>query len=165
MASFLDLHQDAIGGTIETFDRLIFKGHLNALFPQGAFKRYLDRRGILLKDAGDFFEAETVRLKAHAKALADDNGRPFIYLNAAQTRATGSSKESLARRIAAQDGVTEGLVCVFSTLEPCRSFTVAGNRETQHVNQAPGRCSTCCGSSGTTASSWSPWAIPGSARR
>ena len=42
MAIVLDLHRDAIGGTIATFDRLIFKGHLNALFPQGAFKRYLD---------------------------------------------------------------------------------------------------------------------------
>jgi hypothetical protein len=68
------------------------------LFPQGAFKRYLDRRGILLKDAGAFFEAETARLKAHAKALADDRGRPFVYLNAAHTHATGSSKESPDRR-------------------------------------------------------------------
>jgi hypothetical protein len=142
MASFLDLHQDAISGTIETFDRLIFKGHLNALFPQGAFKRYLDRRGILLKDAGSFFEAETARLKAHAKALADDNGRRFVYLNAAHTHATGSSKESLARRIAAEDRVAEGLVCVFSTLEPCRSFTVAGNRETQRLEvvRRPRQC-------------------------
>ena len=86
MATFGDLHRDAIAGTIGTFDRLIFKGHLNALFPQGAFKRYLDRRDILLKDAGAFFEAETARLKAHAKALADDSGRPFIYLSAAHTR-------------------------------------------------------------------------------
>jgi hypothetical protein len=117
MAIFLDLHRDAIGGTIATFDRLIFKGHLNALFPRGAFKRYLDRRDILLKDAGTFFEAETARLKAHAKALADDSSRPFVYLNAAH--ATGTSKESLARRIAEDDGVTEGLVCAFSTLEPC----------------------------------------------
>src|SRR3954451_2038204 len=140
MASFLDLHRDAISGTIEMFDRLIFKGHLNALFPQGAFKRYLDRRGILLKDAGDFFEAETARLKAHAKALADDNGRPFIYLNAAHTHATGTSKESLARRIAEDDGV--GLVCAFSTLEPCRSFTVAGNRETKRLEvvRRPRQC-------------------------
>ena len=94
MATFGDLHRDAIAGTIGTFDRLIFKGHLNALFPQGAFKRYLDRRGTLLKDAGAFFEAETARLKAHAKALADDSGRPFVYLNAAHTHATGTSKES-----------------------------------------------------------------------
>src|SRR3954447_23998070 len=55
MATFGDLHRDAIAGTIGT--RLIFKGHLNALFPPGAFKRYLDRRDILLKDAGAFFES------------------------------------------------------------------------------------------------------------
>src|SRR5688500_16643187 len=142
MAIFLDLQRDAIGGTIATFDRLIFKGHLNALFPQGAFKRYLDRRDILLKDAGAFFEAETARLKAHAKALADDSGRPFVYLNAAHTHATGTSKESLARRIAEDDGVTEGLVCAFSSLQPCRSFTVAGNRETKRLEvvRRPRRC-------------------------
>ena len=29
--------------------------------------------------------------------------------------------------------MTEGLVCAFSTLEPCRSFTVAGNRETKRL--------------------------------
>jgi hypothetical protein len=63
MATFGDLHRDAIAGTIGTFDRLIFKGHLNALFPRGAFKRSLDRRDILPKDAGAFFEAETARLK------------------------------------------------------------------------------------------------------
>ena len=142
MATFSDLHRDAIAGTIGTFDRLIFKGHLNALFPQGAFKRYLDRRDILLKDAGSFFEAETARLKAHAKALADNSGRPFVYLNAAHTHATGSSKESLARRIAEDDGVTEGLVCAFSTVEPCRSFTVAGNRETKRLEvvRRPRQC-------------------------
>src|SRR3954453_9442851 len=140
MATFGDLHRDAIAGTIGTFDRLIFKGHLNALFPQGAFKRYLDRRDILLKDAGAFFEAETARLKAHAKVLADNSGRPFVYLNAAHTHATGTSKESLARRIAEDDGV--GLVCAFSTLEPCRSFTVAGNRETKRLEvvRRPRQC-------------------------
>ena len=126
MATFGDLHRDARAGTIGTFDRLIFKGHLNALFPQGAFKRYLDRRGTLLKDAGAFFEAETARLKAHAKALADDSGRPFVYLNAAHTHATGTSKESLARRIAEDDGVTQGLVCAFSTLEPCSPWPATG---------------------------------------
>jgi hypothetical protein len=142
MAIFRDLHRDAIAGTIATFDRVIFKGHVNALFPKGAFKRYLDRRGVLLKDAGSFFEDETARLKEHAKALADGRGRPFVYLNAAHTHATGSSKEALARKIAATDGVSEGLVCVFSTLEPCRSFTVAGNRETRRLEvvRRPRRC-------------------------
>ncbi len=54
MDIFLDLHREAIQGVVEGFDRLIFKGHLTSLFPQGAFGRYLSKRGILLKDAGKF---------------------------------------------------------------------------------------------------------------
>src|SRR4051794_20475012 len=100
MATFGDLHRDAIAGTMGPSARLIFKAHPTALFPRGALKRSLDRRDILLKDAGSFFEAETARLKAHAKVLADDSGRPFVYLNAAHTHATGTSKDSLALRIA-----------------------------------------------------------------
>jgi hypothetical protein len=33
MKSFLERHQESISGTINTFDRVIFKGHLNAVFP------------------------------------------------------------------------------------------------------------------------------------
>src|SRR5690348_14045251 len=65
MKSFIDLHGDAIAGVINTFDRMIFKGHFNSFFPEGAFGRYLSRRGILLKDAGGFFEAETQRIRDH----------------------------------------------------------------------------------------------------
>jgi hypothetical protein len=37
----------------------------------------------------------------------------------------------MARAIAEQDGIAEGLLCIFSVLEPCLSFAVAGNRQTQ----------------------------------
>ena len=38
--------------------------------------------------------------------------------------------------------MTQGLVCAFSTLEPCRSFTVAGNRETKRLEvvRRPRQC-------------------------
>jgi len=39
----------------------------------------------------------------------------------------------MARAIAEQDGISEGLVCIFSVLEPCLSFAVAGNRKTQRL--------------------------------
>ena len=76
--------------------RAAFPSSLRFNLPQIVRQQYpmLLRPHILLKDAGAFFEAETARLKAHAKALADDSGRPFVYLNAAHTHATGSSKES-----------------------------------------------------------------------
>jgi hypothetical protein len=52
-----------IENTISTFDRVIFKGHLSGFFPRGAFGRYLWQRGVLLKDAGKFFESETKRIR------------------------------------------------------------------------------------------------------
>ena len=76
MNGFVDLHGELITGVIETFDRVIFKGHLNGFFPDGAFGRYLSRRGILLKDAGRFFEAETQRIRDHVVSLAAAAGRP-----------------------------------------------------------------------------------------
>ena len=136
MDIFLDLHRETIQGIVEGFDRLIFKGHLTSLFPQGAFGRYLSRRGVLLKDAGKFFEAETDRIVRHAKDVAEQEDRPYIYLQSAHTHASGQSKEAMARAIAERDGVTDGLVCIFSVLETCSSFAVVGNHRTHRLEVA-----------------------------
>jgi hypothetical protein len=112
MNGFVDLHGESITGVINTFDRVIFKGHLNGFFPDGAFGRYLSRRGILLKDAGPFFEAETQRIRDHVVSLAEAAGRPVEYLAGASTHRSGTSKEAWARAVAERDGVTQGLVCV-----------------------------------------------------
>lgn len=133
MDIFLNLHRDAILGVVEGFDRVIFKGYLTSMFPQGAFGRYLSKRGVLLKEAGKFFEAETARIKQHAQCAAERAGRPFIYLESAHTHASGRSKEALACSIAERDGITEGLVCIFSVLEACTSFAVVGNHRTHRL--------------------------------
>jgi hypothetical protein len=112
MNGFVDLHGASITSVIETFDRVIFKGHLNGFFPDGAFGRYLSRRGILLKDAGPFFEAETQRIRDHVVSLAAAAGRPVEYLAGSSTHRSGTSKEARARAIAERDGVAQGLVCV-----------------------------------------------------
>ena len=140
MNSFLELHGLSISGTINTFDRVIFKGHLNGFFPSGAFGRYLWRRGVPLKDAGRFFE--TQRIRDHVASVAAAAGRPVEYLAGASTHRSGSSKEARAREIAERDGVTEGLVCVLSVVEPCRSFTVAPNRQTRRLEvvRRPRKC-------------------------
>ncbi len=140
MNGFVDLHGESITGVINTFDRVIFKGHLNGFFPDGAFGRYLSRRGILLKDAGPFFEAETQRIRDHVVSLAEAAGRPVEYLAGASTHRSGTSKEAWARAVAERDGVTQGLVCVLSVVEPCRSFAVAPNRQTRRLEVRPRKC-------------------------
>ncbi len=133
METFLSIHQDAILGTLSTFDRMIFKGHLTRFFPDGAFTRFLSQQGVLLKDFSAYVQQATRILKAHAHQLAQDAQRPYLYLASATTKASGQSKEDLAREIAARDGITQGLICVFSVVEPCLSFAVRGNRETHRL--------------------------------
>src|SRR3954467_3535477 len=112
MNGFVDLHGGSITGVINTFDRVIFKGHLNGFFPDGAFGRYLSRRGILLKDAGRCFEAETQRIRDHVASVAAAAGRPVEYLAGASTHRSGRSKEAPTRAIGQGGGGTEGLGCV-----------------------------------------------------
>ena len=133
MQTFLSIHHDVITGTLSTFDRLIFKGHLTGLYPAGAFARFLNSQHVWLKDFAGYAETTTAQLKAQAQRVAAEAQRPYLYLAAASTAASGHSKEAQARAIAERDGLTEGLVCVFAVVEPCRTFTVRGNRETQRL--------------------------------
>ena len=104
MDIFLDRHQQSILGVVEGFDRIIFKGYLTSMFPDGAFGRYLYKRGVLLKEAGKFFEGETEALIQHAKATAEQAERPYRYLESAPTHASGQSKESMAGRLPSGTG-------------------------------------------------------------
>jgi hypothetical protein len=77
-------------------------------------------------------------LCVHAQRSAEQAGRPYIYLEHATTRDTGQTKEDLARKIADRDGITEGLVCILRTLEPCRSFKLRRNHSTHKLDVVPG---------------------------
>src|SRR6187551_3340728 len=143
MNSFLDVHGTSITGVIETFDRVIIKGHLNGFFPDGAFGRYLSRRGILLKDAGRFFEAETQRIRDHVVSLAATAERPVEYLAHASTHRSGTSKEARARAIAERDGVTQGLVCVLSVLSPAARSRSHRTGRPSAWRWSAGRASAC----------------------
>lgn len=142
MDTFLKVHAEDVVGKIETFDRMIFKGHLTRFFPEGAFTRFLHSQGVLLKDFSAYVQKATAAVKERAKALAAEAGRPFEYLATAHTRVSGKSKEELAREIAERDGIKEGLIAVFSTLELCSSFDVRGNSKTHRLEvvRAPRKC-------------------------
>ena len=131
MNGFVDLHGESITGVINTFDRVILKGHLNGFFPDGAFGRYLSRRGILLKDAGRFFEAETQRIRDHVVSLAAAAGRPVEYLMGSSTHRSGLSKEARARAIAERMGLRKGC-CAY-----CRWSSLAGHSGS-HPTGRPG---------------------------
>lgn len=119
METFIQKFAAKVTGTLDGFDRVIFKGHLRPLsFPQG-MERLLARHGLLIKDFARFVETHSDRLVQHAKDMAANHKRPYQYLP------RKIRKDDLARRIAERDGIRQGLICIFSELESCPSFKVA----------------------------------------
>lgn len=133
MDRFLEKHAAATTGTLSCFDRLIIKGHLPLGYPR-AMEEFLSRHGILFKDLKAFVLRQAERIKTHSHALADRAGRPWVYCE------TRIRKETEARKISERDGVTEGLVCVFAAIEPCRTFQLAFGQGRPSIKPARRKC-------------------------
>lgn len=124
--SFIAKHAERINGVLPCFDRVILRGHLPMAGP-GYFSTWLYSKKIALnlhsppegwwnfKEAAPWFSGE---LKAHAKELAAAANRPYRHLPSRERM------EDNARALAAKDGITDGLVCVYGTNETCRTFRV-----------------------------------------
>jgi len=133
MDSFLDKHRDKIVGVLSCFDRIVFKGYLPFMYPE-AMQRFLDARGVLYKDYKAFVLKTSERLKTQARALARKTGRPYLDLTA------HVRKEDLVRKIADRDRITNGLVCILSSIETCRSFVVRPGKGRPHLESATRKC-------------------------
>ncbi|MFQ5745246.1 MAG: hypothetical protein ACE5HV_16945, partial [Acidobacteriota bacterium] len=56
-------HAEKITGVLSGFDRLVLRGTLRPLAYVGGFRSFLMRRGVLLKDFGEFVRRTSDRLK------------------------------------------------------------------------------------------------------
>ncbi len=132
MEQFIAKHSDKIEGALSCFDRVLFRGYL-PFFSGAAMATFLDRRGVQRHALKSFLLRQAYLVKDHAHRMADRQGRPFQYFGA-RVR-----KEELARQIAERDGIHEGLVCVLTTLEPCRTFSLHWS-EAKYVQSARRKC-------------------------
>jgi len=126
--SFIHKHASCILGVLSGFDRLRLRGTLRQLYGPQVMEAYLNACHILIKNFGQLVERTTKAVKDKARALAEKAGRPFVYVPSSQT-----SKEDLARNIAARDKVTDGLIAILNCVEPCMSFQVVRNPQTKHI--------------------------------
>ena len=132
MEKFLAKHANDVTGALSGFDRVVFRGMLRQLAYPFGMMGYLWAVQVLLKDFGTHAQGLALRLREASQELARAASRPMLYL-----KWSGVSKEEMARTIAKQDGITQGLVCILSAVEPCGSYTVVGNRATQRVTIEP----------------------------
>ena len=124
MNSFLSRFQSNIKGVLSGFDRIRFRGTLRFIANREGLSIWLSRVGVLYKDFASYATSLTDQIKETTNRVAENAGRPVVYLNSPSIR-----KEDRAREIANQDGIESGLVCVLSAVEPCITFTVGPNRQ------------------------------------
>ena len=133
MDAFVAKHEKSIRGVLSCFDRVLFRGYV-PLMSGYAMAEFLQLKQVQRRTLKAFLLTQAERVKQHALSMAAAAQRPHQYL-------TGPTrKEELARQIAARDGITEGLVCVFSVLEPCRTFSLVWKEAHPFVQPAWRKC-------------------------
>ncbi len=124
MLSFIQRHAGKVMGALHGFDRVRLRGTLRWLANCRGLLGYLFAKKVLLKEFKEYATDITERVRAASQQTAEAAGRPLEYLNS-----SALSKEDRAREIAKADGISAGLIAVFSCVEPCQSFRVARNRD------------------------------------
>ena len=104
MEGFVARHAEQVIGTLSGFDRLVFRGTLRMLAHRGGLMTYLSQVGVLMKEFGEHAQSLTGQLRDASTELARRIARPVQYLASA-----AASKEEIARRIAAADGIEQRL--------------------------------------------------------
>lgn len=110
---------------------------LRVLYRPEIMMSYLNRVRVLLKDFAGFATEWTERVRGAACQLAQQTGRPLRYLHGSSQR-----KELLAREQARQDGISSGLIGIWSVIEPCLTYFVRRDRQQKKLvlRLEPGKC-------------------------
>ena len=128
MQTFIQRWGKNILGVLSGWDRVRFRGTKRFLANTRGMTNYLWQIGVLLKDFGRYAEQLTGQLREATIALCQDQGRPLQYLSSGQ-----EDKEACVLAIARRDQVRQGLIGVLSCVEPCWSYEVYRNRNTQQI--------------------------------
>ena len=75
MGAFEDLHRKRITGSLAMFDRMIFKGHLSALYKQDGARCFLWSQGVPLTNFTDYAKGTTERIANNARKLVTGSFR------------------------------------------------------------------------------------------
>jgi hypothetical protein len=125
---FVEKYSATLLGVISGFDRLVLKGTLRPLSYTAGMMNFLLEKEVLLKDFRSYVTEVSEQLKEASQKQAGRLGRTNRYLESSQTR-----KEPIARTIAEKEGIGEGLICLFRSVEPCMSYDIHRDRQAQRL--------------------------------
>jgi len=116
MKEFIRKYENRIHGVLSCFDRMMFHGYL-PIMSGWQMAEFLYKLNVNFSNLKTFLLENSERVKSQAVTMAEKQGRPFKYLK------LNIDKDQAAREMAQRDGIQHGLVCIFSIVEPCRSFS------------------------------------------
>jgi hypothetical protein len=134
---FIARYGPLVTAVLSGFDRLVFRGTLMPLVRDYGMFHFLQHAGVRLLDFKKYVLTTSERLKTAALADVLKFDRPQVYLGSSRT-----SKEDLARKLLAEHPVKEGLICAFTTVEPCMSFEYhrSQDRKERGLKLVPRKC-------------------------
>jgi hypothetical protein len=133
MKEFVGKYGDRIHGVLSCFDRMLFRGYL-PIMSGWAMAEFLNSLDLSFSNLKPLLVDNAQRVKDHALEMANRHNRPYEYLR-------GKIRmEDTAQEIAKRDGITEGLVCIFSIVQPCRSFSFRFEKGRPFVQSAKRKC-------------------------
>ena len=133
MREFIAKYEDRIHGVLSCFDRMLFRGYL-PIMSGWQMAQFFNSSNIRYRELKPFLLEHAARVKQHGVDVAEKEGRPFQYLQ------EKVNKEDLARKIAERDHIENGLICVLSVLEPCRTFSFRSEKGRPFVASARRKC-------------------------
>jgi len=143
MQEFINKYRDQINGTLSGFDRLVFRGSLRRLnygyWDQGlqslvaqGMEQYLWQNHILFKNYLDHVKGVSQKVKQASVKPFENQGLPVRFL-----RNPSADKDEIARVYATERGLTSGLVCALSSVEPSPSFEHRGTHMVRRTKPCP----------------------------
>lgn len=137
MLDFIRKHAAVVTGVLNGFDRVLFRGTFRNLIMGSGIKLYLSVNKVQFKDAGKHVAEVTEKVKEACEEVVRRKGRPVKYLPSPK-----ESKEEIARKMAAADGITEGLIGALSCVEPCQTLVIERDRKAkqQHIRWGMRKC-------------------------
>jgi hypothetical protein len=134
MNEFIKKHESMIVGHLSGFDRVRFRGTIPMLAAvKGVVAWLKDCTGSgRLTGFKPFALDLTERLKVSVEQVAAAARRPIRYL-----ASSALSKEDLVQELLAREKISQGLVCVLSCVEPCRSFDIHRDSQKKWIDLVP----------------------------
>ncbi len=128
MESFIQRFSDKVSGVLSGWDRVRFRGTIRWLASRSGMYSFLSERSILLKDFRTWAMGLTAEIREATEALARREGLTVRYVSSSTLR-----KEEVAQIEAGERWNRDGLSCILSCVEPCRSFTVGPDAKSRKL--------------------------------